>query len=367
MQRWGKRRRDPAEAHKPRGRLKVAKLTVRPAYAVVVVSLAIATALPAWAGETADGVRARGRLRCGVSEGIAGFSVKEASGRWTGLDADFCRAVAAAVLGDPEKVEFKPLKASERFPALNSRAVDLLARNTTWTMSREVLLGIRFAGVLFHDAQGFMVRANSGVRTAGDLKGATICVVKGTTHHEQVIDYFAARGHKIEPLVIESGPGAADALFEGKCRAFTSDISQLAAARLRAPGGPQAFSILPERISKEPLGPAVRRGDDDWYMTVRWVLFALIAAEELGITRSNVEATMTPAHSATMGRVLEYEKPYARALGLRADWMTRVIKAGGNYGELFERNVGSQSALKLERGMNQPWTKGGLMYAPPLR
>jgi general L-amino acid transport system substrate-binding protein len=337
------------------------------AQAVGAALLASAMVLPAQAGETADGVKGRGRLRCGVSDGIVGFSAKDASGRWTGLDADFCRAVAAAVLGDPEKVEFRPLKASERFPALNSRAVDLLARNTTWTMSREVLLNARFPGVLFYDAQGFMVGANSGVKSAAGLKGATICVVKGTTHVEQLVDYFGANGTGIEPLIIDSEIGAADAFFAGKCRAFTSDVSQLAAARLRAPGGPQSFAILRERISKEPLGPVVASGDDDWFMTVRWVLFALIAAEEFGITWANVEAMMTEAHSAAMRRLLQYQKQCAKALGVHQDWMVRVIKAAGNYGEMYERNVGGESALKLERGLNQPWTQGGLMYAPPLR
>jgi len=319
------------------------------------------------AGDTLAQVKTRGTLRCGVSEGIAGFSIKDAAGRWIGLDADFCRAVAAAVLGDPEKVEFRPLKASERFPALSVGVIDLLARNTTWTMSREVLINIRFPGVLFYDAQGFMVGANSGVKTAAGLGGATICVVKGTTHVEQLIDYFDGRGDKIQPLVIDSEIGAADALFAGKCRAFTSDVSQLAAVRLRAPGGPQAFTILPERISKEPLGPAVRPGNDAWFLTVRWVLFALMAAEEFRITRANVEATMTETHSAPMRRFLQYQKQYARALGVRPDWMVRVIKATGNYGEMYERNLGGESALKLERGLNQPWTQGGLMYAPPLR
>jgi general L-amino acid transport system substrate-binding protein len=209
------------------------------------------------AGDTIAAVKARGVLRCGVSEGIAGFSIKDASGRWTGLDADFCRAVATAVLGDPEKVEFRPLKASERFPALNSRAVDLLARNTTWTMSREVLLNARFPGVLFYDAQGFMVGANSGVKSAAGLKGATICVVKGTTHVEQLVDYFGANGTGIEPLIIDSEIGAADAFFAGKCRAFTSDVSHLTAA-LRAPGRAPALSSCPERISKEPLSRSLQ-------------------------------------------------------------------------------------------------------------
>jgi general L-amino acid transport system substrate-binding protein len=317
------------------------------------------------AGETIAAVKARGFLRCGVSEGIIGFSVKDAAGRWIGLDADFCRAVAAAVLGDPEKVEFRPLKASERFPALSARAVDLLARNTTWTMSREVLLNVRFPGVLYYDAQGFMVGANSGVKTAAGLKGATVCVVKGTTHVEQLIDHFSGAG--VEPLIIDSEIGAADAFIAGKCRAFTSDVSQLAAVRLRAPGGAQAFVILPERISKEPLAPAVAAGDDSWFMTVRWVLFGLIAAEEFRITRANVEATLNEKHSATVRRFLQYEKQYTKTVGLRPGWLVRVIKATGNYGEIFERNLGAESALKLERGLNRLWTQGGLMYAPPLR
>jgi general L-amino acid transport system substrate-binding protein len=319
------------------------------------------------AGDTVVHVRARGFLRCGVSEGIAGFSIKDASGRWTGLDADFCRAVAAAVLGDAEMVRFVPLKASEQFPALNARAVDLLARGTTWTMSREVLLNVRFPGVLFYDAQGFMVGANSGVKSVAQLKGATICVVKGTTHVERLIDYFGGSGAGVEPLIIDSEIGAADAFFAGRCRAFTSDMSHLSAARVRAPGGPQAFAILPERISKEPLGPVVASGDDSWFLTVRWVLFALIATEDVRITRANVESTLIEKHSAAMRRFLQYQKQYAKALGVRPDWVVRVIKAVGNYGEMYERNVGAESALKLERGPNQPWTQGGLMYSPPLR
>jgi general L-amino acid transport system substrate-binding protein len=319
------------------------------------------------AGDTVARVKARGVLRCGVSEGIIGFSARDTSGRWAGLDADFCRAVAAAALGDPEKVVFRPLKASERFPALNARAVDVLARNTTWTMSREVLLNVRFPGVLFYDAQGFMVGANSGVKTAAGLKGMTICVVKGTTHVEQLIDYFGGDGTGIEPLIIDSEIGVADAFFAGKCRAFTSDVSHLNAARLRAPGGAQAYVILPERISREPLGPVVASGDDSWFLTVRWVLFALIVAEEFRITRANVDTTLSEKHSASVRRFLQYEKQFARALGVSPGWMVRVIKAVGNYGEMYERNVGSESALKLERGLNQPWTQGGLMYAPPLR
>lgn len=335
--------------------------------ALCILAIGFLGTTPAVSSDVLQAVKARGILRCGVSEGIAGFSIRDSSGRWTGLDADLCRAVAAAVLGDPEKVEFRPLKASERFPALSGQVVDLLARNTTWTMSREVLINVRFPGVLYYDAQGFMVNATSGVKSATGLKGATICVVKGTTHVEQLADYFSGERGKVEPLIIDSDIGAAAAFFAGKCRAFTSDVSQLAAVRLRAPGGPQSYVILRERISKEPLGPVVRPGDDAWFLTVRWVLYALIAAEEFQITRANVKDKLSEAQGAPMRRLLQYENQYAKALGVRQDWMVRVILATGNYGEMFERNVGAGSALKLERGINQPWTQGGVMYAPPLR
>ena len=341
----------------------------RRAACIVAIGLlgAMPVALPAANGDVVQAVKARGHLRCGVSEGIVGFSKRDAGGRWAGLEADFCRAVSAAVLGDKEKVEFRPLRASERFAALDARVVDLLARNTSVTMSREVLLGVRFPGVLYYDAQGFMVGAGSGVKKAADLKGATICVVKGTTHVEQLADYFGGEGAKVEPLVIDSDIGAGDAFFAGKCRALTADVSQLAAARLRSPGGSQDFVILPDRISKEPIAPAVRSGDDSWYLTVRWVLYALIAAEEFGITQANVEGALSEQQGGFVRRFRQYETRYAKVLGVRPDWGVQVIKATGNYGEMFERSLGAGSALKLERGPNRPWTQGGLMYAPPLR
>jgi len=332
-----------------------------PASALLAVACGSAQAA---AGETLAQVKSRGTLRCGVSEGIAGFSLKDAAGRWTGLDADFCRAVAAAALGDASKVTFVPLRASERFPALQARTIDLLVRNTTWTMVREAAIKVQFAGILFYDGQGFMVPGKSGVKSVAGLKDATVCVEKGTTSAQNLTDYSVARGLGIKPLVIDSAIEVADAFFAGRCGAFTSDASQLAAARLRAPGGAQAYVILPERISKEPLGPAVRNGDDDWLTLVRWVLFALVTAEETGVTRENIrERLRDPALQQSLGAGAELSK----ALGVEADWAVRAVQSAGNYGEMFERNVGSASPLKLERGLNRLWTEGGLMYAPPVR
>jgi general L-amino acid transport system substrate-binding protein len=329
--------------------------------------LAAGVAFAAHAGQTLDGVKARGILRCGVSEGIAGFSEKDAAGRWGGFDADFCRAVAAAVLGDPEKVRFVPLKASARFPALQARTIDLLARNTTWTFPREVLLRARFPAVLYHDGQGFMVPAASSARKPSDLVGAKICVEKGTTHEQNLADWFVARNLRPDLLVVDSAAGAADALFAGKCVAYTSDASQLAAARRGAPGGPQGWVILPERISKEPLAPAVLGGDEEWFLLVRWVLYAQIAAEEYGLTRANIEQMVRQTRDPGLRRLTGSEGGYGRALGVRDDWAVRAIAAVGNYGEMFERNLGRDSPLKIERGLNRLWTEGGLMVAPPLR
>lgn len=319
------------------------------------------------AGETLAGVKARKVVRCGVSEGIAGFSARNAAGRWVGLEADFCRAVAAAVLGDGEKVKFVPLKASERFPALQAGAVDLLARITTCTLGREAGLKVMFPGTLFYDGQAFMVPASSGIRDIRKLDGAVICVEKGTTHQQYLADYFAAHGLRYRPLVIDSSAGVADALFKGRCRAYTSDASQLAAARLRVPDGARKYEILPQRISREPIGPVVRRGDDDWYTVVRWVLFALIAAEETGVTAGNaVDLRDTTSHPA-LRRALGLGGGFGREMGVSDDWVLRAVRSVGNYGEMYERNLGPRSALPIDRGLNRLWTDGGLLYAPPLR
>jgi general L-amino acid transport system substrate-binding protein len=335
---------------------------------LVVCNLFLAgVALTARAGETLDAVKSRGRLRCGVSEGIAGFSEKNAAGRWSGLDVDFCRAVAAAVLGDAEKAAFVPLKASERFPALQNRAIDLLLRNTTWTLEREAGLKVQFPGILFYDGQAFMVPKKAGIKKLSQLNGTTVCVEKGTTHVQNLADFVVAHDMKVTPLVIDSAAGVASAFFSGRCSAYTSDASQLAAMRLQAPGGPQSVEILSERISREPLGPVVRRGDDDWFTLVRWVLFALIEAEEAGITHDNITGILKETHDPVVKRILGSEGGFGKALGVTNDWAVRVVKAVGNYGEMFERNVGKSGSLKLDRGLNRLWTQGGLMYAPPLQ
>ena len=349
----------------PASSLRFPRTVVRLLLTAATVLLAgVAGSAFAAAGDTLAKIKNRGTLRCGVSEGIAGFSKKDAAGHWSGLDADFCRAVAAAALGDAAKVTFVPLRASARFPALQSNLIDLLVRNATWTLGREAGLKVQFAGILLYDGQGFMVPQESGVKSIAALNGATVCVEKGTTHERNLSEYFAARGLKVKPLVIDSTAGVAEAFFSRRCRAYTSDASQLAAVRVDAPGGAQAFRILPERISKEPLGPAVRAGDDDWLTLVRWVLFALVTAEENGVTRANVRERL---HDPEVQRALGAAGEFSTTLGVDPDWVARVIQSVGNYGEMFERNLGRHSPLQLERGHNQPWTRGGLMYAPPMR
>jgi general L-amino acid transport system substrate-binding protein len=326
----------------------------------------LALAVPAQAGEVIAGIKARGELRCGVSEGIAGFSERDQAGRWTGLDVDFCRAVAAAVLGDAKKVSFVPLKSSTRFPALKAGRIDLLLRNTTWTFAREVGLNVQFPAVLLYDGQAFLVPKSARIAKVVDLRGVTVCVEKGTTHIDNLADYFALRGQTVKPLVIDSAQEVAQAFFAGRCQAYTSDASQLAAVRLRAPGGAQAFKILPERISKEPLAPVVLQGDPEWTTLVRWVLYALILAEEQGITRDNLAAEIKKRKVKIWNIVSSKHVNYGQLLGVHKDWALRAIAAVGNYGEMYERNLGSGSPLKIERGLNRLWNDGGLMYAPPV-
>lgn len=330
----------------------------------LLAALLLTAQAPAAAGQALDAVKARGVLRCGVSEGIAGFSMRDASGRWSGLDVDFCRAVAAAALGNPDKVQFVPLSAAGRFPALQGGRIDLLVRQTTWTLAREIGLGARFAGILLYDGQGFLVPAAAGVKTVPALGGATICVEKGTTHADNIAEQFAARGLKVQPLVLDSPAALGAALFAGRCQAASSDASQLASLRASAPGGAGNWTLLEERISKEPLGPVVANGDEAWVSLVRWVLFVLVAAEEQGVTRANAAARLPePALKRRLGAADEFSKP----LGVAPGWALRALQAVGNYGELFERNLGAGSPLQMERGPNKPWTQGGLMYAPPVR
>jgi general L-amino acid transport system substrate-binding protein len=333
----------------------------------VFLAVGLLAAATSHGGETLRGVKARDVVRCGVSEGITGFSARDSTGRWSGMDADFCRAVAAAVLGDANKVKFIPLRASERFPALQADMIDLLARNTTCTLEREAVLKAMFPGIICFDGQAFMVPASSGIRKIKQLNGKTICIEKGTTHQQFLPDYFAAHNMSFRPLVIDSAKGVADAFFAKRCAAYTSDASQLAAVRLRAPGGPEKFVILPERITKEPIGPVVTRNDYDWYTLVRWVLFALIAAEENGITRENVLKMRDAAANPAIRRALGAGGGFGKALGVDDGWALRAIRAVGNYGQIFERNLGRGSPLGLDRGLNRLWTRGGLIYAPPVR
>lgn len=349
------------------GHLKIISMRTNQIVSAIVLILGIFSASQSYAGETLTGVKARKVVRCGVSEGIPGFSARDRAGRWVGLEADFCRAVAAAVLGDGDKVKFVPLKASERFPALQSGVVDLLARNTTCTLGREAGLKVMFPGIIFYDGQAFMVPASSGIRQVRQLDGATICVEKGTTHQQCLADYFTVRGLRHKPLVIDSSTGVADALFDGRCAAYTSDSSQLAGARLRSPVDPRKYIILPDRISKEPIGPVVRRGDDDWYTLVRWVLYALIAAEEVGVTAENAARLRDKSANPALRRALGVGGRFGREMGVDDDWALRAIRCVGNYGEIYDRNLGPRGSLGLDRGQNRLWNKGGLLYAPPLR
>jgi len=322
---------------------------------------------PAEAGDTLTRIKTRAKVRCGVSDGVPGFSVKEPDGRWSGMDTDFCSALAAAVLGDAGKVEFISLAPSARFPSLKAGEIDVLVRNTTWTLEREATMEVMFAGVLYYDGQSLLVSAKNNVHDLSQLNGATICVIKGTTHETNLADHFRARNWSYQPIIVESQGKAAEALFSGQCQAFTSERPQLTAMRLKAPGGPEEYLILPDQISKEPMGPVVRRGDDEWFTVVRWVLFTLIRAEETGITQSNVHSRLETKTDPAVQRWLELDGIISKGLTVPPGWATRVVESVGNYGEMFERNFGSQSDLKLERGLNGLWNHGGLMYSPPFQ
>jgi general L-amino acid transport system substrate-binding protein len=322
----------------------------------------------AYAG-TLDDVKAKGFVQCGVSTGLAGFSNPDDKGEWSGIDVDFCRAVAAAVFGDGSKVKFTALSAKERFTALQSGEVDVLSRNTTWTISRDSSLGFNFRTVTYYDGQGFMINSKklSGITSALQLSGASVCVQTGTTTELNVADYFKANKMEYNPVVFEKLEEVNAAYDSGRCDVYTTDQSGLYAIRLTLKA-PDEHMVLPEIISKEPLGPAVRQGDDQWFDIVSWTHYALINAEELGITQANVEE-MKNSTSPDVKRVLgqEADTKIGTDLGLSNDWVVNIVKAVGNYGEMFERNVGQGSPLKIARGLNQLWTKGGLQYAPPIR
>ena len=319
-------------------------------------------------GETFEAVQERGVLRCGVNTGLAGFGIPDSRGHWTGLDVDYCRAISAAVFGDPDRVEYIPLNAQQRFLALQSGEIDALARNTTWTLTRDTSLGLNFTAVTFYDGQGFMVRTGLGVSSALELDGATVCVQPGTTTELNLSDFFRKNNMSFEPVVIESLSEVVGAYLAGRCDVYTTDASGLAATRSSF-GFPETHVILPEIISKEPLGPVVRHGDDQWLDIVKWVIFATLEAEERGIDSTNVDSLLSnpEALDPVIQRLLGVSPGMGENLGLSEDWAYNIIKHVGNYAEIFERNVGVNTPIGLERGLNALWTNGGLMYAPPIR
>jgi general L-amino acid transport system substrate-binding protein len=325
-------------------------------------------AAPAHAGKTLDAVKARGSVKCGVTNGVAGFSAPDTQGNWSGLDVDICRAIAAAVLGDPKKAEFVPLNSQQRFAALQAGEVDILTRNTTWNLTRDASLGLHFTTINYYDGQGFLVPKKLKLSSAKQLKGATICTQAGTTNEKNVAEWSKAQNVPVKTVVFETFEASFKAFFSGRCQAFTTDTSALAGLRNKEAPNPDDYVILPELISKEPLAPAVKRGDDEWFAIVKWVPNALIEAEEIGITQANIDqlkgSSRDPAQQRLLGSGTD---DLGKLLGLDKDWSYNAIKAVGNHGEMFERNVGAKSALQLPRGANNLWNKGGLLYAMPVK
>jgi general L-amino acid transport system substrate-binding protein len=334
-------------------------------FAMVLILVFLTTVGMALAGETLNAVKARGQLIAGVNGGVFGFSMPDEKGVWKGLDVDTAKAIAAAIFGDANKVKFVALTAVQRLPALQSKEIDVLCRNTTQTLTRETVNGLNFVHVNYYDGQGFLIPKKLGVKSAKELKGATVCVLPGTTTEMNAADFFRRNKMQWKPVVIEQTAELSKAFFAGRCDTLTSDASQLAAHRSVAPN-PDDYIILPEIISKEPLAPVVRHGDDEWYDIVNWTVMALIEAEELGITSKNLDE-MLKSTDPQVQRFLGVTPGYGKALGLDEKWAYNIIKQVGNYGEVFDRNVGPKTPLKLERGLNDLWTRGGLMYAAPFR
>ena len=345
-----------------------AVLAVRLVVACVGIALGMLHASSAMAGETLTRVRENGEVRCGVTEQLLGFAFKDKEDNWQGFNIDFCRAVATAALGDPKKVTFTPLSSPNRFPALLAGRIDLLAHTTTWTFGREAGIGIEFPGVYFYDGQTFAVPAGTiKAERIEDLNGMTICVEKGTTFQTNVEHVFRERGIEYTPLVLNCKKELGDAFLAGRCQVYTAERSVLAALRSGVKNGSERYTILPGVISKEPLAPAVRHGDDEWLKLIRWVLFALIESEELGVTKSNVRFLQRETDDPALQWFLNECGKRWKALGLKPDWVADVIFAVGNYGEIYERNFGAASGLNIERGMNHQWNRGGLLYAPPFQ
>ena len=336
--------------------------------AVVLAGFAatLGLAMPAQAGATLDKIKQAGSLSCGVQAGTPGFGQPDSQGKYSGFNIDICRAISAAVFGDAEKVKYVPLTAQQRFTALQSGEVDILSNNTTWTLQRDTQLGLNFGPVVFYDGQGFMVPKKSGVKTAKELNGATVCVTPGTTTELNLADYFRANKMDYKPVVIEKVDEVMAAYISGRCDVFTTDSAALAAQRAGRTQNPDDHIILTERISKEPLAPAVRHGDEEWHDIVDWTIYALIEAEEKGITQKNVDE-MAKSEAPDIKRMLGGTPGMGKSLNLDEKWAYNAIKAVGNYGEIFDRHLGLNTPLKLERGYNNLWTKGGLIYAMPIR
>ncbi|MBB1487914.1 amino acid ABC transporter substrate-binding protein [Oceanospirillum sediminis] len=319
----------------------------------------------AMASATLDAVKERGYVQCGVTTGVPGYSNPDDKGNWKGMDVDVCRGVAAATLGDADKVKYIPLNAKERFTALQSGEIDMLSRVTTWTLTRDSSLGLNFAGVTYYDGQGFMINKNLGVKSALELDGASLCIQSGTTTELNAADYFRANKMQFEPVVFDTADQTVKGFEAGRCDVLTSDQSQLYALRIKL-AKPDSAMVLPEIISKEPLGPVVRQGDDGWFNIVKWSLFAMINAEEMGLTSGNIDSKMKNS-SPALDRFVGKEGIKGSGLGLSDDWAYQIVKQVGSYGEAFDRNLGMGSPLKIERGLNALWNKGGLQYAPPIR
>jgi general L-amino acid transport system substrate-binding protein len=339
---------------------------------VLAAAVGVAAALAAgnaFAGKDLDAIKARGALICGVPTGIAGFAAADSQGKWVGLDVDVCRAVSTAIFGESEKVKYVPLTSQQRFTALQAGEVDLLSNNTTVTLQRDTALGLDFTAITYYDGQGFLVPKKLGVKSARELSGATICVAPGTTTELNLADYFRANKMTFKPVVIEKVDEIRAAFYAGRCDVYTTDVSSLAATRaanVPPPAKPEDFIILPEITSKEPLGPMVRHGDNQFADIIRWTQYAMLEAEEYGITSKNVDE-MVKSENPTIKRILGVTPGMGKALGVDDKWVYNIVKQVGNYGESYDRHVGPNSLLKIDRGVNKLWTQGGLQYAPPIR
>ncbi|MDJ1158667.1 amino acid ABC transporter substrate-binding protein [Chelatococcus sp. SYSU_G07232] len=338
---------------------------LKPLLALLATLSLMGAASTADAQTTLQKIRERGAVRCGASQGVAGFSIPDDKGVWSGFDIDFCRALAAAIFDDPDKTQFVPLSSKDRLTALQAGEIDVLSRTTSWTLQRDVALGLNFTAVAYYDGQGFMVRKSLGVKSAKELDGATVCISQGTTNELNAADFFRKNKMKLEVVTFQEVVETVKAFEAGRCDVYTTDSSALFANRLKL-AKPDDYLVLPEVISKEPLGPWVRQGDDQWFDIVRWTLFVLVGAEELGVTRGNADA-MRESDTPEVRRLLGVEGNFGEALGLTRDWGHRIIRRVGNYGEIFERNLGKGTRLAIPRGYNELWTRGGLQYAPPVR